>query len=180
MCSMRSMRGGLLPVVKGPCKRYAMAGTYVRPQLPPGAADGLFPRGRPHEQNEEVPLMDGSASRTHTTRTTHTFSLTPRLLLLSADFAPHPPWVRHWAPVGAPPHRWRGFPLVVSTNRPWGRPVGDTRCAVPCVPLDVVAKEPQRTIHNRYERGGCYGGHANEESEMVSGVSVLVVMLTEI
>jgi hypothetical protein len=45
--------------------------------------------------------MDGSAGRTHTTRTAHTFSLTPRLLLLSADFAPHPPWVKRWAPVGA-------------------------------------------------------------------------------
>jgi hypothetical protein len=41
MRSMRSMRGGLFSVVEGPCKRYA--DTYVRPQLPPGAVDCLFP-----------------------------------------------------------------------------------------------------------------------------------------
>ncbi len=47
----------LFPVVEGPCKRYVMVRqghghghghgmiicTYVRPQLPPGAADGLYP-----------------------------------------------------------------------------------------------------------------------------------------
>jgi hypothetical protein len=33
--------------------------------------------------------------------------------------------VGRWAPMGAPPHRWRGFPLVVSTNRPWGKPARD-------------------------------------------------------
>jgi hypothetical protein len=39
MRSMRSMRGGLFPVIEGPCKR-VRHGPAVRPQLPPGAADG--------------------------------------------------------------------------------------------------------------------------------------------
>jgi hypothetical protein len=121
---MRSMRCGFIFRSRGPlqkvCHDPARMSGY---DCLPGPQTVCFPGGRPHEQNEEVPRMDGSAGRTHTIRTAHMFSLTlPQLLLLSVDFVPHPPWVKHWAPVGAPPHRWRGFPLVVSTNRPWGRP----------------------------------------------------------
>ncbi len=123
MRSMRSMRGGFISRSRGPLQKVCHGPARMSGHsCLPGPQTVCIPGGRPHEQNEEVPRMDGSAGRTHTTRTTHTFSLTPRLLLLSADFAPHPPWVKHWAPVSAPPHRWRGFPLVVSTNRPWGRP----------------------------------------------------------
>jgi hypothetical protein len=66
MRSMRSMRGGLFPAVKGPCKRYAMAPArmlghnclyafyafYALGVLSPGAADDMFPGGKPHEQNK--------------------------------------------------------------------------------------------------------------------------------
>ncbi len=43
-------------------------GTYVRPQLPSKAADGLFPGGRPYEQNEksQVPRDTTYHSRTVT------------------------------------------------------------------------------------------------------------------
>jgi hypothetical protein len=65
--------------------------------------------------------MDGSVGRTLTIRTAHTFSLMPRLLLLSADFASHPLWVGPGEcsvpPVG------RGFPLVVSTDLGENQPV---------------------------------------------------------
>jgi hypothetical protein len=45
----------LFSVVEGPsrlAKGKPWSGTYVRPQQPPGAVDGLFPRGKPHGQNE--------------------------------------------------------------------------------------------------------------------------------
>jgi hypothetical protein len=117
MCSMRSMCGGFIFRSQGPLQKVChyparMSGHNCLP----GQQTVCFPGGRPHEHNKEVPRMDGSAGRTHTIRTAHTFSLTPQLLLLSVDFVPHPLWVKHWAPVGAPPHWWRGFPLVVSTN----------------------------------------------------------------
>ncbi len=94
-CSMRSMcsmRGGFISHSWGPLQKVChdpvrMSGHNCLP----GQQTVCFPGGRPHEQNEEVPRMDGSAGRTHTIRTAHTFSLTPQLLLLSADFAPHQP-----------------------------------------------------------------------------------------
>jgi hypothetical protein len=69
----------LFPVVEGPCKRYVMAlhvcqATTASRGRRRSVSKG--PGGRPHEQNGEVPRMDGSAGRTHTTRTAHTFSLT--------------------------------------------------------------------------------------------------------
>jgi hypothetical protein len=98
MRSMRSMRGGFISRSRGPLQKVChdparMSGHDCLP----GLQTVCFPGGRPHEQNEEVPRMDGSAGRTHTIRTAHTFSLTPRLLLrlLSVDFVPHPPWVKH-------------------------------------------------------------------------------------
>jgi hypothetical protein len=117
MRSMCSMSGGFIFHSRGPLQKVChdparMSGHDCLP----GQQTVCFPGGRLHEQNEEVPLMDGSAGRTHTIRTAHTFFLTPQLLLLFVDFVPHPPWVKHWAPVGALPHLWRGFPLVVSTN----------------------------------------------------------------
>jgi hypothetical protein len=101
MCSMCSMRGGFIFRSLGPLQKVChdparMSGHNCLP----GPQTVCFPGGRQHEQNEEVPQMDGSAGRTHTIRTAHTFSLMPQLLLLSVDFVPHPQWVKHWAPVG--------------------------------------------------------------------------------
>ncbi len=76
MRSMRSMRGGFIFRSRGPLQKVChdparMSGHDCLP----GPQTVCFPGGRPHEQNEEVPQMDGSAGRTHTIRTAHTVSL---------------------------------------------------------------------------------------------------------
>jgi hypothetical protein len=67
--------------------------------------------------------MDGSAGGTHTIRTARTLSLTPPPLPLSADFAPRPPWVRHWAPVGTGHSGEDSHALSVPTNLGEDQPV---------------------------------------------------------
>jgi hypothetical protein len=71
MRSMRSMRGGFISRSRGPLQKVChdparMSGHDCLP----GPQTVCFPGGRPHEQNEEVPRMDGSAS------------LTPRICVL--------------------------------------------------------------------------------------------------
>jgi hypothetical protein len=80
MCSMRSMHGGLFPVVEGPCKLAKLKVCHgPARQLPSGAADGLFPGGRPREQNEWLHSPSGGR-RLHTV--TVTVTVTGNLLLL--------------------------------------------------------------------------------------------------
>jgi hypothetical protein len=62
--AMRSMRGGFISRSRGPLQkvchdpaRRSMSGHNCLP----GPQTVCFPGGRPHEQNEEVPRMDGSA-----------------------------------------------------------------------------------------------------------------------
>ncbi len=121
--AMRSMRGGFISRSRGPLQKVChdparMSGHDCLP----GPQTVCFPRGRPHEQNEEVPLMDGSAGRTHTMRTAHMCSLTPQTTTPVCRERTPPTVGDALGPCGCSAPLVERIPLVVSINQPWGRP----------------------------------------------------------
>jgi hypothetical protein len=85
--------------------------TYVRPQLPPGAADGLFPRAKPHGQSER--FHGWMAVQVEPTQSEPPARFPSRLDYYSCvrRLCVRPPWAKHWAPVDAPSHRWTQLTL---------------------------------------------------------------------
>jgi hypothetical protein len=70
MRSMCSMRNGFISRSQGPLQKVCHGPARMSGHsCLPGPQTVCIPRGRLHEQNEEIPQMDGSAGRTHTTRT---------------------------------------------------------------------------------------------------------------
>jgi hypothetical protein len=62
MRSMRSMRGGFISRSRGPLQKVCHGPARMSGHdCLPGPQTVCFPGGRPHEQNEEVPRIDGSA-----------------------------------------------------------------------------------------------------------------------
>jgi hypothetical protein len=67
MCSMCSMRSGFISRGQGPLQKVCCGPARMSGHnCLPGPQMVCFPGGRLHEQNEEVPQMDGSAGRTRT------------------------------------------------------------------------------------------------------------------
>jgi hypothetical protein len=120
---MRSMHWDLFSVIGCPRKRYAVTLTRmpVHNCLPgPHLAASV---GSCHVTKNKVPRPDGGVSislHDHTARANG--NPAPQLLLLCPQTSfPHVHGSGFWLQWVAEPHWRRGFPLVVSTQRSWGR-----------------------------------------------------------
>jgi hypothetical protein len=124
---VRSMRGGFIFRSRGPLQKVCHGPARMSGHnCLPGPQTVCFPGGRPHEQNDR--FHGWMAVQVKPTQSEPPTSFPSRLDYYSCvrRLCVRPPRAKHWAPVGAPSHRWRGFPLVVSTHRPWERPARDT------------------------------------------------------